>query len=630
MANDQAIIEYIEDALSLADEPRDTYLEDSIHAHFLFNNTIQRWIPGTEEPIEVNDGHPVSIENMIQPMLLDAVSLLLKNYHMFRIKPAKPSDYDLADEINKHILAIWDESEVQTVLQLSQLEAFITGMSIIEVYPEGDQLNNISTYIGLVPREDIWFNPKEIDIKRSWAIRRTWHTLRELELEWGEDIINDAIETPEQYDWDVSKESGEIPDWWEAQDDLYPLFTLWLPSRDYDPDMLEEDEIAESPFGRKVEVLQQTILRNAPNPFAMPMSDPMTGEPIYIGHKSHPYVLHECNRVVGENGYTGLYDVKGLVNAMESSQWELNELTRVLMQLGRRVAQPPILAPEGSLVDPTSNVSYTAGKVIQYDPAISPTPPSPVPMPADAGYVQYLHQQRKSSLREISGVREMMTGSGPSPGTSHTPVGTIASAQEASFTRMWTVVSALDRAITGVGIKMLGIMQEFFPVGKYNAVSVNGEQWHGEWQQRHIDTEFRLEVISGMSTPLRDMDRVSTATQIFSAISPILQMGESPQALPMLTLVKAYLQTINEPAAWEYLNVVSTMVDNIEQRQQEQEMMQMQQMQQMQGMQQGMEGLSPEEQALAEAAAMNNGGMIPGGDIEPTEEAQLPPTLPIQ
>ena len=173
-------------------------------------------------------------------------------------------------------------------------------------------------------------------------------------------------------------------------------------------------------------------------------------------------------------------------------------------------------------------------------------------------------------------------------------------------------------------------MQEFFPVGKYNAVSVNGEQWHGEWQQRHIDTEFRLEVISGMSTPLRDMDRVSTATQIFSAISPILQMGESPQALPMLTLVKAYLQTINEPAAWEYLNVVSTMVDNIEQRQQEQEMMQMQQMQQMQGMQQGMEGLSPEEQALAEAAAMNNGGMIPGGDIEPTEEAQLPPTLPIQ
>ena len=56
MANDQAIIEYIENALGIADEPRDEYLEDSIHAHFLFNNTIERWIPGTEDPIETNDG----------------------------------------------------------------------------------------------------------------------------------------------------------------------------------------------------------------------------------------------------------------------------------------------------------------------------------------------------------------------------------------------------------------------------------------------------------------------------------------------------------------------------------------------------------------------------------------------
>jgi hypothetical protein len=41
------------------------------------------------------------------------------------------------------------------------------------------------------------------------------------------------------------------------------------------------------------------------------------------------------------------------------------------------------------------------------------------------------------------------------------------------------------------------------------------------------------------------------------------------------------------------------------------------------------EGMSPEEQALAEASGMN-GGMIPEGEIVPTEEAELPPTLPIQ
>ena len=80
---------------------------------------------------------------------------------------------------------------------------------------------------------------------------------------------------------------------------------------------------------------------------------------------------------------------------MESSQWELNELSRVLMQLGRRIAQPSIIAPEGSLTDPTSNISFTAGKVIQYDPAVSPTPPTPVALPGDASYIQYLHGQRK-------------------------------------------------------------------------------------------------------------------------------------------------------------------------------------------------------------------------------------------
>ena len=41
------------------------------------------------------------------------------------------------------------------------------------------------------------------------------------------------------------------------------------------------------------------------------------------------------------------------------------------------------------------------------------------------------------------------------------------------------------------------------------------------------------------------------------------------------------------------------------------------------------EGMPPEEQALAEEGAMN-GAMIPEGEIVPTEEAQLPPTLPIQ
>ena len=58
-------------------------------------------------------------------------------------------------------------------------------------------------------------------------------------------------------------------------------------------------------------------------------------------------------------------------------------------------------------------------------------------------------------------------------------------------------------------------MQEFVTPGKFNYLSESGEQWYGEWQDSHIEMEFRLEVVSGMSTPLRDMDRVQTASNLY-------------------------------------------------------------------------------------------------------------------
>ena len=600
MADNDKLVEWIEDRLNQADEPRKDFLNSAAHAHYLFNNDLERWIPGTEESIETNDGHPVSTDNMIQPILLDAVSLLLKNYPMFRVKPTKPTDFDLADEINKHVLSAWRESQVQRKLSISQLTALMMGMSVLEVTPSWNMMGQVQIDLDVVPLSDIWFNPKLIDSDNSWVIRRTWHSERELELDWGEESIKDALgEYPSSHQLSNSATEEEFPDWWDDVDDMVPLFTVWIPATDLDPDVFTQEEIDESPYGRKVELLAEKLLRDVPNPYAMVLSE--EGEGLWVGHKCHPFVVHECNRVIDEYGYSGFYDVKGLVNSMESSQWELNELSRVLMQLGRRVAQPAVVAPEGSLTDPTSNISFTAGKVIQYDPAVSPQPPTPVPMPGDASYIQYLHGQRKSTLREQSGVREFMTGGGQAPGTSHTPAGTIASVQEASFTRMWTIVASLDRAIEGIAKRMLGLMQEFYSVGRFLSTSESGDQWYGEWQSSHIENEFNIEVVSGMSTPLRDLDRVQTATQIFSSILQIVQMGPMPQNLPSLMLVKAYLQTINEPAAYEYLTLVNSMVDEINNRMQQQQ--QQQQQQQMMAEQEGQiptNGVPPEQMGEAD------------------------------
>ena len=255
MADNDKLVEWIEDRLDEANDPRQDFLDSAAHAHYLFNNDLERWVPGTEEPIETNDGHPVSTDNMIQPILLDAVSLLLKNYPMFRVKPTKPTDFDLADEINKHVLAAWRESQVQRKLTISQLTALMMGMSVLEVTPSWNMMGEVQIDLDVVPLSDVWFNPKLIDTDNSWVIRRTWHSERQLELDWGDETIKEALgEYSSSQQLSSSATEEEFPDWWDDVDDMVPLFTVWIPAADLDPDIFTQEEIDEAPYGRKVEL----------------------------------------------------------------------------------------------------------------------------------------------------------------------------------------------------------------------------------------------------------------------------------------------------------------------------------------------------------------------------------------
>ena len=52
MADNEKIIDLFKDLMYSSDDPRSDVLKDSEHAHFLFNNDLDRWVPGTEDPIE--------------------------------------------------------------------------------------------------------------------------------------------------------------------------------------------------------------------------------------------------------------------------------------------------------------------------------------------------------------------------------------------------------------------------------------------------------------------------------------------------------------------------------------------------------------------------------------------------
>ena len=94
---------------------------------------------------------------------------------------------------------------------------------------------------------------------------------------------------------------------------------------------------------------------------------------------------------------------------------------------------------------------------------------------------------------------------------------------------------------------------------------MNGSIVHSEWQERDISTEFRTEVVSAMTTPLRDMDRQNMATNIFSLVTATL----ANPSLPMLQNLKLYLRALNEPIAYEWMQLLDEMIEQMQQQQQQ-------------------------------------------------------------
>jgi hypothetical protein len=491
--------------------------------------------------------HPGSVENVIKPIIKEACSLLLKNYPIFRLQPFKFDDFDLSDEMNKHVVSAWQESQAMSALEMSLLESLKCGMSIIEV---GWDRVRKCIRLTSAPRADCWAQPRGQEINDGYFIRRTWHTREQLERRWGADKIREALEDNVvdkgmirrgldkvlRKTGAIEKEDEDLPDYWNKVEDLYPVFTAWIPP-DTAWEVVGEDKSYSPPagqYGKRVVAFHGVKLSESDNPFAKRRHGRV------IGHGKFPYVLHRCYREHDDNGYCGFYDVGGVASDLEQIQADLNDLSVILMEIGRRALSPAWVQEEGSLRHTDADLALTPGKMVSYGREAQ-RPPTPITT-ENAAQVQYLHEAKKKSIRESSGVREFMVGEQPR-GMSHTTATGIGIAQEASFARMWTIVRQLDKTILDLATLMLGNMQQFYPLGKFSAVAVDGERWFGEWQQVNSSAEFRVEVVSGMTTPLRDLGREQRATQIYN----IAQQAFTNPTIDTLTNLKMYLNIIQDP-----------------------------------------------------------------------------------
>jgi len=559
------------------DRARTSYLAEAEQAQFLHDTVMERWVPGTSDPISdrnsLNPSAPSSSEPMVKGIVRDATHIMLKHNPMVRVRPYDVEDTQLAQDITVHLYEAWTNRSTQALrkVRLSQQGNLISGMEVLGVQPWKDAMGELHHQIEVVPRVDMWFDPVFSDIEHRPAIRRYWFNESQIRSDFGDDAI-DLANTPSaqyglphrysifdinQYDFGGEYDSGP-PDYWHPTDEgLYPVYEIWIPHRYLDPNLFDDNQIDTSPYGRRVTVLNREIVEDISNPNAVQVSQNQ-----WIGHRGHPYVLHECFRTFDSDGFSGLYNVEGILSDLEQAQWELNEMNRLSYIAAAREAEPNYWVAEGQTRS-TDYMAHEPGKVFTYDPTVAMSPPIPVTSPNIAS-IMALRQQRQTSIRDISGVRGPIIGGDPAMGTSHTPASTLRAVQDSSTIRLWGPLGNTELAIEGVAWRILGNMQQHKPVGTYATVNISGVDSYAKWTRDHIHKEYRLEVVAGMSTVLRDIDQMQLNTQIFTTVGPAF-MNPSPSGL---RAAKAYLVSLNDPSAYEYIELANEMLATFEQESQ--------------------------------------------------------------
>lgn len=556
-------VDKIHDLLKECDKIREPFLTRA-KRYWRLVYEPKRIEPTTQMPISSN--HPDVQENHIRAKLLDMRSILLKNNPTFRVQATKPTDIDLSDEVTKFSYKKWKETNAMTALSNSQFEASITGLSVMRY----NEINGKEKFIN-VPLINFWHDPSAQEIGEGWLCYKTWHTAEKLKRFFSSRKVSSAVGSddlaPSTEKKDVLGPTGyegagglEPPEGWGK--DMCALYEFWMPTSLNGEKEQEGGEAERTVNNWEVYyIVENKIIDIRTNPFTRVlnvMQEDGSVEERRVGHGMPPFVVQRCYWKKNQDGYLGFYNVEGIVEHLEGIQWSINEAARSLMIMTRRAAMPPYTEEENSLSEPGMRLEWRPGEVISYKSGKSP--PVPLAQGLESIQPQYLHQHSVDMMGEISGIRKFMTGEMPK-GTSHTPQGTIMFSQEASFIRMPDIVRELDKAIISMGKLILGNLQQFETPGTWKDISLAGEQVWMEWTEKHITTEFNLEVVSGMTTILRDIDRQQNATNIYQSVMRVL----ATPTVPLLKATKQWLLMLDEPSGYGYLALIDEEMERLQQ-----------------------------------------------------------------
>jgi hypothetical protein len=171
---------------------------------------------------------------------------------------------------------------------------------------------------------------------------------------------------------------------------------------------------------------------------------------------------------------------------------------------------------------------------------------------------------KREQIANAAGLKPHMIGLAPQ-GTSHTPAATVGTLQEASFSAMWSKNDEITAACTDIGYRYLGLIQQYYEAGRVVQISEEGGiSTYIQIQTNHLAAIFRLEVVSGTTTPLYDMDKEVKLMGIKQQVDTAL----ASQSIEIMKSALIYLDNLNSPYTYQWVQLLRQTIQQLEVAQQ--------------------------------------------------------------
>ena len=574
-------------------------------------------VPDFELEDEPDTERPISRINLLHKTVETCVSVYLKNLPIVQLKPFKPNDYDLIHEQNKHLVYGLGTAGFIPRCREALRESSLTGMAIYHIgWDASDQrvYDNGEAFLQVVPREDVFLDPLPglTTIQDSrFVILRFWLPI-ESALSFFGDPAAEALQiSPRRgrprdagggearflnFTWDevsssitgsqdlggTQAASGKIDqlrmeDWFDPNGKLIACYECWYkPSQRVLLQRLADGGTRyrqESPLGRVAWMINGHIVKGPvdnPNrkwknaPWVID-EEPRTPRRIPIGNGEFPVIRQVAYQMVDRAGRPGLYEVQGIIEQIESTQYDVNDLYRQVVKNAKLLGNPPIVEMQGRVKSPSGGYGLTPGEVITVDNEGTVSEAIQVlPIPSIPAHVTIALQMGIRNISDVSGVKDFVAGDvAGQMGTSHTTEGATELISTASFAMMWTLLQNLELSMEQIAKQVAGLQQLYYKSNRFTNVDINGETHFTEWTSRNTMAEFEYKVVSGTSTPLQEIERLRYLTWA----DQLVEKARAEGSVRSLRHAVLLMESANVPYIFPLIEELRDEIGELEQQQ---------------------------------------------------------------